>query len=963
LLLKQSSNAQTIFLGYTAITPVGNNTLNFGFSTGSGVWKNFTLSSFLLTDNINRTYTLPDASGTIALVGGSGVGTVTSVSALTLGTSGTDLSSSVANETTTPVITLNVPTASAANRGALSAADWTTFNGKQDNIVAGTTAQYYRGDKTFQTLNTAAVPELTNLYYTEARVSANTDVAANTAARHNAITLGTANGLSLSTQELSLGLASSSANGALSSTDWTTFNNKQNALTNPVTGTGTANYLPKFTGTSTIGNSTIFDNGGNIGINNTNSYNKLDIVQVGSNNAVTGVGLKIVSDAGNSASMAFSQSARGTATIGMQSSGAVPSNFVIGTDVTGSFLFKKGLGGTDLSTGTTQMNLDSSGNLGLGVTPSAWNLSFNVMQVGTTATFYGRTSGIEQAGMASNTFFASATNDYRYLTTAQASYYLQSSGIHYWLTAPSGTAGNAITFTQAMTLGSNSGLSIGTLSAAPSQGLLVQGNVGIGTGATSPATILHLNQASSTIAITLQTGSNYGYLFNDGTNIGLASNVGSTGLKFLVNRSSPDNSLVISSTGAATFSSSVTANYISSIISSSSNASPLILQNNAGWGSTQITSISVKDASDVVGAIGWKYDGVANVDMLFHSLYNGAYKTVSNVVMTVKGTGNVGFNTATPANSTGFTTLSINGSTGGQIEFKTGDAGKAYIYSNSTDLRFYTGGGTFRFENTTGLEVGYSAAQGLFKLDVNGTGRFRNSSVGGAYYGQLIVEQDGEAAINIKGVSYSSIYFGDAANHLEGGIVYDHSTNNLELRGSGNSADLTITSGGNVLIGTETDNGHKLQLSTSSTSKTTFSINNTSANKTFEIGVQGSSGTLPNRFYIFDDDRNAFLFTITSGGTSRFHAALETIELTSESTTKLATISGNVLIGTDTDTSDKLRVNGNTYTNTIRTHTPDLETRSVAWKLGASRGGTVTTNATVRVEIDGVLVDLVARYV
>ena len=58
-------------------------------------------------------------------------GTVTSVAALTLGTTGTDLSSTVANGTTTPVITLQVPTASAANRGALSAADWTTFNNKQ----------------------------------------------------------------------------------------------------------------------------------------------------------------------------------------------------------------------------------------------------------------------------------------------------------------------------------------------------------------------------------------------------------------------------------------------------------------------------------------------------------------------------------------------------------------------------------------------------------------------------------------------------------------------------------------------------------------------------------------------------------------------------------------------------------------------------------------------------------------
>jgi len=60
----------------------------------------------------------------------SNLGTVTSVAALTLGTTGTDLNSSVATSTTTPVITLNVPTASASNRGALSAADWTTFNNK-----------------------------------------------------------------------------------------------------------------------------------------------------------------------------------------------------------------------------------------------------------------------------------------------------------------------------------------------------------------------------------------------------------------------------------------------------------------------------------------------------------------------------------------------------------------------------------------------------------------------------------------------------------------------------------------------------------------------------------------------------------------------------------------------------------------------------------------------------------------
>jgi hypothetical protein len=81
------------------------------------------------------------------------------------GTSGTDfnIASSVATHT------FNLPVASAINTGKLSSTDWSTFNNKENAITAGTTAQYYRGDKTFQTLNTTAVAEGTNLYFTDAR--------------------------------------------------------------------------------------------------------------------------------------------------------------------------------------------------------------------------------------------------------------------------------------------------------------------------------------------------------------------------------------------------------------------------------------------------------------------------------------------------------------------------------------------------------------------------------------------------------------------------------------------------------------------------------------------------------------------------------------------------------------------------------------------------------------------------
>jgi hypothetical protein len=72
-------------------------------------------------------------------------GTVTSVAPITLGTAGTDLASSVATGTTTPVITLNVPSASASARGALSSADWSTFNGKQAALVSGTSIKTVNG--------------------------------------------------------------------------------------------------------------------------------------------------------------------------------------------------------------------------------------------------------------------------------------------------------------------------------------------------------------------------------------------------------------------------------------------------------------------------------------------------------------------------------------------------------------------------------------------------------------------------------------------------------------------------------------------------------------------------------------------------------------------------------------------------------------------------------------------------
>lgn len=115
------------------------------------------------------------------------VGTVTSVAALTLGTTGTNLSSTVATETTTPVITLNVPNASATNRGALTSTDWSTFNGKQaaytnlttiGSLANGTGWLYNNGTGTFSystpTKSDVGLGNVTNTAQTQASIVPNT---------------------------------------------------------------------------------------------------------------------------------------------------------------------------------------------------------------------------------------------------------------------------------------------------------------------------------------------------------------------------------------------------------------------------------------------------------------------------------------------------------------------------------------------------------------------------------------------------------------------------------------------------------------------------------------------------------------------------------------------------------------------------------------------------------------------
>ena len=101
--------------------------------------------------------------------------------------------------------------------------------------------------------------------------------------------------------------------------------------------------------------------------------------------------------------------------------------------------------------------IDASGNLGLGVTPSASN-ACNNFQIGPNGDTLSSRISVPQLAISSNAVgnWYAAT----YKVNGYATQYTQqgNDGTHAWFTAASGTAGNAITFTQAMTLDASGGL-------------------------------------------------------------------------------------------------------------------------------------------------------------------------------------------------------------------------------------------------------------------------------------------------------------------------------------------------------------------------------------------------------------------------------------------------------------------------------------------------------------------------
>lgn len=107
--------------------------------------------------------------------------------------------------------------------------------------------------------------------------------------------------------------------------------------------------------------------------------------------------------------------------------------------------------------GFERWRTDGNGNFGVAAIPTNNTLG-KALQVGQAGALVAET-GSNRWWLGSNWFYNAGD---KYINDGFATLYSQQNGTHQWSTAASGTAGAAITFTQAMTLDANGDLAVGT---------------------------------------------------------------------------------------------------------------------------------------------------------------------------------------------------------------------------------------------------------------------------------------------------------------------------------------------------------------------------------------------------------------------------------------------------------------------------------------------------------------------
>ena len=124
---------------------------------------------------------------------------------------------------------------------------------------------------------------------------------------------------------------------------------------------------------------------------------------------------------------------------------------------------------------SAMVTTDASGNVGLNVTPSTWGSTWRALNIGSAGNGIAGSTNSGQTFLTGNAYYDGS--NWKYGQTNTAGFFTTSGNVHTWATAASGTAGNTISFTTAMTLNANGALAL--------QGASTSAN---GVGITFPAT-------------------------------------------------------------------------------------------------------------------------------------------------------------------------------------------------------------------------------------------------------------------------------------------------------------------------------------------------------------------------------------------------------------------------------------------------------------------------------------------
>lgn len=498
--IRQSSASSNGWLSSTDWNTFNNKTSNTGTVTsvsGAGTVSGLSLSGTVTTSgNITLGGTLAVTPSNFASQtantflaapnGTAGAPTFRAIVAADIPTLNQNTTGSAATLTTTRTLWGQNFNGSANVTGALSSVSTLSMSGQLTNTVATGTAPFVvssttqvanlnaatAGTATNQsggTVSATSISDSGNLTFTGTGNRITGDLSNATLANRVMFQSSTTNGNSIigvlpngtsTTSSLSLESSSSLTAGSPKGTiscNGTEFNVAASAIAG-----GTTTYVPLTFTTGGLERARI-DTSGNVGIGTTSIPSAVKIQVSGTNNA-------------NSTNYANLQVfSTDTATINMGGTIGLGGNF---NSTTSSTAFASIRGAKENSTAndyagylqfntvanagtlTERMRINSSGNLGLGLTPSAWNTVVKVLEVGSVGSALTVNPSVGSVTIRANSLNGST------ITYGLNGYGLNyamnvGSGTHEWKIAPSGTAGSSQSLATVMLLDANGYLLVG----------------------------------------------------------------------------------------------------------------------------------------------------------------------------------------------------------------------------------------------------------------------------------------------------------------------------------------------------------------------------------------------------------------------------------------------------------------------------------------------------------------------